>query len=50
METVDGCGIHIYGALRITTNATDRHAKSQQRQDKYVVADIRNYNMILGDP
>ena len=50
VETVDGRGIHVYGALRITTNAADRHAKSQQRQDEYIAADIRDYDMILGDP
>ena len=50
VETVDEHGIHIYGTLRITTNAADQYAKSQQRQNEYIATDICDYDMILEDP
>lgn len=50
VEAADGCRVLVYDTLKVTTNIQDRDAKSRKHQDKYVSADISNYDMILGEP
>lgn len=49
-RSIDGSTIRIYGTLHITTNVTDRDAKSCKQQDKYVSTDIPDYDIVLGTP
>ena len=50
VETVDGRRMLAYSTLKITTNIADRDAKQRKHQDEYVSTDIRDYDLILGDP
>ena len=49
-EAIDGHGVRAYGSLKITTGITDRNGKAKTQQIEFVAANIKGYDMVLGDP
>ena len=50
VETVDGRDVQVYGELHMTMSITDRQGRQRQQCDEYIATDIRDYNLILGEP
>ena len=49
-EAIDGYNVQAYDSLKITTSITDRNGKAKIQRIEFVAADIKGYDMVLGDP
>ena len=49
-EAIDGHGVRAYGSLKITTSITDQNGKEKIQRIEFVAADIKGYDIVLGDP
>ena len=49
-EAIDGHDVRAYGSLKIMTSITDRNGKAKTQRIEFVVANIKGYDIVLGDP
>ena len=48
-EAIDGYDVQAYSSLKITTSITDQNGKAKTQRIEFMAADIKGYNMVLGD-
>ena len=49
-EAIDGYDVQAYSSLKITTSITDQNGKAKTQRIEFMAADIKGYDIVLGDP